>query len=96
MIKLTLSLKGEGSLVRPAWAITRRWKSSGESGGANSEPEATASSRGEVGRKPEAKLCTEEHEPRIRLGDLGELARDGKARHHQQGRQVNAAGVEGK
>jgi len=49
-----------------------------------------------VGRKSEANLCTEEHEPRSRLDDLGELAKDGEARHHQQGRQVNAAGVEGK
>jgi hypothetical protein len=37
-----------------------------------------------------------EHEPRRRLGDLGEPAQEGKARHHQQGRHVEAAGVGGK
>jgi hypothetical protein len=48
-----------------------------------------------VGRKPEAYLCTEEHESRRRRGGLGEPAQEGKARHHQQGRHVNAAGVGG-
>jgi hypothetical protein len=48
-----------------------------------------------VGRKPEAYPCTEEHESRRRRGDLGEPAQEGKARHHQQGRCVDAAGVEG-
>jgi hypothetical protein len=48
-----------------------------------------------VGRKPEAYPCTEEHEPRMRPGDLGEPAQEGKARHHQQGRHVDAAGVGG-
>ncbi len=46
-----------------------------------------------VGRKPEAEPCTEEHEPRRRRGDLGEPAQEGKARHHRQGRHVDAAGV---
>jgi hypothetical protein len=49
-----------------------------------------------VGRKPEANPCTEEHEPRIRRGDLGELAQEGEARHHRQGRHVDAAGAGGK
>ena len=49
-----------------------------------------------MGRKPEANPCTEEHEPRRRRGDLGEPAQEGKARHHQQGRQVDAAGAGGK
>jgi len=64
------------------------WKSPGGRGGAHSGPEATASSWGEVGRKPEAKPCTGEHEPRRRRGDLGEPAQEGKARHHRQGRHV--------
>jgi hypothetical protein len=46
-----------------------------------------------VGRKPEAYPCTEEHESRMRLGDLGEPAQEGEARHHQQGRHVDAAGA---
>ena len=41
-------------------------------------------------------LCTEGHEPRTRLGDLGKPATYGKARHHQEGRQVHAAAVEGR
>ena len=49
-----------------------------------------------MGRKPEAYPCTEEHEPRMRLGDLGEPAQEGKARHHRQDRHVNAAGAGGK
>jgi len=32
-----------------------------------------------------AKPCTEEHEPHKRRGDLGEPAKDGEARHHQEG-----------
>jgi len=32
----------------------------------------------------------------MRLGVLGEPATEGEARHHRQGRQVNAAGVGGK
>ena len=49
-----------------------------------------------MGRKPEAQPCTGEHEPRMRRGDLGEPAQEGKARHHRQDRHVNAAGGGGK
>ncbi len=48
------------------------------------------------GTSSQANPFTEEHEPRPRRGDLGEPAQEGKARHHRQGRHVNAAGVGGK
>lgn len=49
----------------------------------NHKSEATAPSRGGVGRKPEAKSRPEEHEPHTRRGGPGELARHGEARGHQ-------------
>jgi hypothetical protein len=47
------------------------------------------------GGSPRRDLCTEEHEPRMRRSGLGEPARHGEARHHQQGWGVDAAAVEG-
>ena len=47
------------------------------------------------GGSPRRDLCTEEHEPRMRRVGLGESARHDEARHHQRGRCVDAAAVEG-
>jgi hypothetical protein len=47
------------------------------------------------GGSPRQDLCTEEHEPRMRRGGLGESARYDEARHRQWGHCVNAAGIQG-
>jgi len=49
-------------------------------GDGNHEPKATASPRGGVGRKPEAKAGADEQKPDIRPARWGNPAMDGDAR----------------
>lgn len=49
---------------------------------------ATASLQGGVGRKPEAKLCTEEHESHVRHVRWGKPARDAKPVPSTNGRMM--------